>query len=203
MIKIVFGNLVELKEVKGEMKFSFLGRSGSAAPLIMCFIYTPLIFYYIFFTFWSVFLLDNSFICDPKLDCFPFHEKNVVWNGHNYFHRPLQTSPIVNCSDYESGNKTNVTIICYTFVFNFPTALATAGGLLAITGAGLNKFKAFAVWAFDKPGVLKQGRGMVGISCSKVTQIGMYLVSYVLDRHINGWFAYTSIPETIYKNRTE
>lgn len=41
--------------------------------------------------FWEVFLLEESFICDPDLDCFPFDADNNT---------NLQDNPVLNCTDF-------------------------------------------------------------------------------------------------------
>ena len=60
-------------------------------------------------------MIDESYTCDPELDCFPFDANNNT---------NLQDDPIVNCTDFDISD--NITIICYHFAFNF----TDAGGLV-------------------------------------------------------------------------
>ena len=68
-------------------------------------------------TFWVVFLIEETFACDPGLDCFPFTD-----DGDR-----IQDRPIVNCSDFESAD--NITIICYRFAFHYAEGFGAAGGV--------------------------------------------------------------------------
>lgn len=72
-------------------------------------------------TFWGVFLIEETFACDPGLDCFPFTEAG----------KELQGYPIVNCSDFESAD--NVTVVCYRFALKYAEGAGAAGGVLAFT----------------------------------------------------------------------
>ena len=71
--------------------------------------------------FWDVFLLEESNNCDDTtIDCFA----QVADNDSSF-------SPVKDCSVYEDYGS-NVTFICYTFVYSFGPALAAMGGLLTM-----------------------------------------------------------------------
>jgi len=98
----------------------------------------PGLFSCFFTTFWEVFLTDESFTCDPGLDCFPFDASNLSI---------LQNNPIVNCSEFATSD--NVTIICYQFVFRYATATGLLGGLLTVTAIGIKVLGGVLIWSMD------------------------------------------------------
>lgn len=71
----------------------------------------------IFITFWITFLVDETFVCDERIDCFPI---SIAL---------LQDSPIENCTTFDSDD---VEIRCYQFVLRYAETLGVAGGVLAI-----------------------------------------------------------------------
>ena len=86
--------------------------------------------------FWGTFLnVESQNICDPDLDCFLFDTDM----------NPLQNDPIVNCTDFNTGD--NVAIICYQF--NLVDALGLAGGLLTFTHISIKLLGRVLVWSMQ------------------------------------------------------
>ena len=80
-------------------------------------------------TFWYEFLVDLSYGCDPDLDCYPFpvgFSTAVTWS----------IPPIENCSDYEILPD-NMTIICFTFSFDYAGAIGEALGVFGFAALGI------------------------------------------------------------------
>ena len=102
-----------------------------------------------FITFWVIFLVEESFGCDPRLDCFPWQDNNSELLSH---------TPIQNCSDYDRID--NVTIICYQFVFQYAEGFGAAGGILVFAASLMKMYEIALFWAVDLP-VTKDGRGSI------------------------------------------
>ena len=81
-------------------------------------------------TFFEIFLIEESFGCDPGLDCFYTDT----------------TDPIENCEDLD-GNRT---IICYNFGLNLASAAGAAGGFLAVASMIINVAVLVVFWVAEK-----------------------------------------------------
>ena len=93
-----------------------------------------------FITFWVIFLVEESFGCDPRLDCFPRQDNNSELLSH---------TPIQNCSDYDLTD--NVTIICYRFAFRYAEGFGVAGGILVFAASLMKMYEFLFFWAVDSP----------------------------------------------------
>lgn len=89
------------------------------------------------FIFWSVLLIDESVDCDASLDCFPFD---------TYTEELLQDYPLNNCTLQSS---TNVTVICYKFVFRYVEAIGSVGGVIAFANFHISFYVTIICWMFD------------------------------------------------------
>ena len=85
---------------------------------------------------WNIFLVDQTYSCNPDLDCYALRGRS-----------PVQQHPIVNCSDFESLD--NVTIQCFRFTFRYGAGLAAFGGLLKFSESVLGIFVSISLWAVD------------------------------------------------------
>lgn len=88
--------------------------------------------------FWYVFLLEETFTCDPGLDCFALNSKDQ---------KPLDGHRIENCSDFEMMD--NVTIECYQYVFLIGTGFSAFGGLLSFGEVILQIIVNAVFWLID------------------------------------------------------
>lgn len=86
------------------------------------------------FIFWNELLVTQSVDCDVSLDCFPFDVDT------NY---PLQNYPLTDCTLQSS---TNVTVICYQFVFRYVEAIGSVGGVLAFAKLTTNVYVIVISW---------------------------------------------------------
>ena len=89
-------------------------------------------------TFWYVFLVDVTYGCVSHLDCFPFPVGVSAAIATNM-------TPIINCSDYEILPD-NMTVLCFTFVFDYPQAIGAAGGVFAFAVLGIRAMIGILIW---------------------------------------------------------
>ena len=139
-ISVVFRDAIKKKSTKTGPVFVLWDRKVSPMFIPALFIILPGLFACFITSFWGVFLIENSYTCDPALDCFPIDAEQ----GN------LQNDPIVNCSDFNTND--NITILCYQFVFRFAAGTAFLGGLLAFTATLIKLLGSLLVWSLNLDG---------------------------------------------------
>ena len=104
------------------------------ALFILALIVIPLTVTTMFFTFWSVYLVEEEVRgdCVPNFECFPMNRSNY-----------LQTTPVDNCSqlfELSDSNKltdgdkaVQIRYECYRFIFRYVEGFSAAGGVLLFT----------------------------------------------------------------------
>ena len=107
-----------------ENKYKLFGREVGIGAMWMTVLSAPIFLYAAFITFWGIFIIDQSFACDPDRDCFAYN----LTSGDI-----LGKDPVDNCSDFDSMD--NVTVICYHFVFQYAEGFGAAGGVIALAPA--------------------------------------------------------------------
>lgn len=137
-ISVIFRDAIKKKVVGKETIYVLFKREIHPFFILLLFLLVPGLFSCFFTTFWEVFLTDESFTCDPGLDCFPFDASNLSI---------LQNNPIVNCSEFATSD--NVTITCYQFVFRYAAATGLLGGLLTVTAIGIKVLGGVLIWSMD------------------------------------------------------
>ena len=125
-LKLVYGNHIEENKLDGKKVYSICGRH--VKPWLMALLFMVIMFVCscTFVAFWSEFLVAETFSCDSGLDCFPFNSTGDL----------IQERPIENCSNFELMD--DVTIRCYSFVFDYASALGNAGGVLVLASVVMN-----------------------------------------------------------------
>lgn len=141
MVTFLLGDLVEKKEEEDGKKYLIRGHPLKGRFLSMVTVCTFMITSCALMTFWYEFLVDMTYICDPNHDCYPvpapsFRNSEIL---------DLRIPPIVNCSDYETLPD-NMTIICFTFTFDYPQAFAAAGGVFAFAVSGTRAIIGLMIW---------------------------------------------------------
>ena len=79
----------------------------------------------VFISFWASFLVDQTAVCDPMLDCFVTNSSSLESDD------PSPPERIQNCADVES----NAAVDCFEFVFAVSEGFASAIGFLAVVVA--------------------------------------------------------------------
>ena len=100
---------------------------------------------------WDIFLLEKTYACDPKLDCFISENREQIQNCSAVY------DPVNNNRSEAIGNNSNNTndgsdpnIICFRFASNYVLAASAIGGLFTF-GGGVMSLLAFGnIWIHDR-----------------------------------------------------
>lgn len=116
-------------------------HARTVPPLVIHFLFVLAAFFFVCscVTFWDTFLVEESFGCNPELDCFPVQENDRS--------TVLSPTPIQNCSDYELMD--DVTTVCYRFVFRYAEGFGAAGGILYLAIKIMKMYETALFWAVD------------------------------------------------------
>lgn len=110
-----------------------------------------------------------TYSCDPNLDCYPLPLASIT-----YWSIP----PIVNCSDYVTLPD-NMTIVCFTFTFDYSQAFGAAGGVFAFAVFGIRIVLGIIIWLKSKCRKYCLIIVLFGISFGGIIG-GILLVGYIL-----------------------
>ena len=127
----VFGNRLHARKTRDRVKVKLHGEELSPGAIPLALQLVALALGLSLAVFVTVLTVDIGQVCDEKLDCFPFNYTRKV--------RPLTTDPIQNCSLY-GGN--DFSIMCFSFTIRLVDALASSGGVLALTTVGISYYVA-------------------------------------------------------------
>ena len=139
MVKFLLGDLVEKKEEDGT-KYLIKGHPLKGFFLSMVTVYSFMITSCALMTFWDTFLVDVTYSCDPNFDCYPLPLASITYRS---------IPPIVNCSDYVTLPD-NMTIVCFTFTFDYSQAFGAAGGVFAFAVFGIRIVLGIIIWLKSK-----------------------------------------------------
>ena len=130
-------------------------------------LYTISFSLFAFAVFWDIFLIRESHGCDDTtIDCFPANISS------------FDLRPIDDCSRWE---KVNVTITCFTFVYEFGTALSAFGGLITMLRLLMSTISALLLWCHNGALNNRHCRSCCGISAAFVQYflaVTLILVSF-------------------------
>ena len=93
---------------------------------------TSMVLWPVFISFWASFLIDETFVCDPLLDCF------LGKTGFEFHSEP----PLDNCTNINE----NATLICFQFVFDYTGGFASAVGFLAVAVIYIRVYNSSLIW---------------------------------------------------------
>ena len=113
--KIVFRGA--LKEEDNQVKL--YGYEIQQWLVVLLSFVTTATFYCVFISFWAAFLLEETFVCDPRLDCFVTNS-SLSSASSDYFRT------IEDCDEIE----VNATVKCFQFQFDATEGFAYAVGFL-------------------------------------------------------------------------
>ena len=134
IVKVTFGD--HIKKVEGSQKFTLYGYEISLWRMVPLSTITIMIFWPTFMSFWVSFIANETFVCDPQLDCFlrvPYSSSLIVFFS----------DPLVNCSSYGS---TNGAVVCFEFVFDLTEGFSSAVGFMAVAVVYCRLYTFIMIW---------------------------------------------------------
>lgn len=156
-----FGKLVMhdalQRNIRSEPHYLILyDRPISPVFVIILSVLTPVMFIPGFISFWASFLVDETFACDPGLDCFLRNPSSLMIQDQQ---------PLMNCSQLE-----NDTIVCFQFVFDYVAGCASMGGFLIVAVTSLKLYGIILMWLI---GIMPSSRDRTGkcYSCRALCSI--------------------------------
>ena len=88
----------------------------------------------VFVSFWSSFLLESTYTCNPTLDCF-FRNSTIWVNGKR----------VRDCSTIGSS----VTVVCYQFILNSTKGFSASVGFLAVAVMYIYVYGYLVIWLLE------------------------------------------------------
>ena len=131
-VKVTFGG--HIKKIEGSQKFTFYCYEISSSEIIMLSTATLMILGPTFLSFWVSFIVNETFVCDPKLDCF-------LHNSSSSDHEPLY-----NCTSYDS---TDGTVGCFEFVFDLTKGFSSAVGFMGVGVVYCRLYTFIMIWLWE------------------------------------------------------
>ena len=124
--KVIFRDALKREEEDSQCKISLHDYEiPSGHQIILFSTITTMTLCSVFISFWASFLVDQTAVCDPMLDCFVTSSSSLESDD------PSPPERIQNCADIES----NATVDCFEFVFAVSEGFASAIGFLAVVVA--------------------------------------------------------------------
>ena len=156
-----------LKKKKNPPRILFHGYEISRLNIVQFTTVISLFIFTVFVSFWSSFLIDSSYTCNPTLDC--FLRNSTLWI---YGKMPQRIS---NCDAVD----TSVTVVCYQFVLNATKGFSSAVGFLAVAVMYIYVYGYLLIWLME-------------LSLSpKITNLGVKICSFL------GWVLLIVFPVII------
>lgn len=128
-VKLIFKRSLK----KEEDSIVFYDYKITTLDLIPLSTITSLILLMAFTSFWASFLVDETFACDPQLDCFLRDPSLFV----------SSTKPLNNCTSLDYNNDA---VVCFKFVFDFKAGFASAFGFAGVAALYCNVCFSILVW---------------------------------------------------------
>ena len=123
---------------------------------------TPALFIPAFVTFWGLFLVDETYSCDPGLDCFLRDPSSF---------EIVDEQPLSNCTNVD-----NDTVVCFQFVFDYTAGIAATGGFLVVAATLLRVYGILLMWLV---GVMPSSYGHTKGRCHPCEMLCSIVVVFV------------------------
>ena len=134
-LKIVFRG--SLKEENDQIKF--YGYEIYPLNVIVLSLVTTITLCCVFISFWAAFLLEETFVCDPRLDCFVTNSSLSSASAKDF-----QT--IKDCGEIEE----NATVRCFQFEFDAAEGFSYAVGFFGVAVAFITLYNNLLIWFMGK-----------------------------------------------------
>jgi len=88
---------------------------------------------------WDIFLIDETYTCDPGLDCFTVNGK------------PINCSALYDpASNTHINGSGNPDVVCFMFAFNYGLAASAIGGLVTFARGVMSLIAFISIWINDR-----------------------------------------------------
>ena len=85
-------------------------------------------------SFWISFIVNETFVCDPQLDCFLRDPSTLI---------VFSSEPLDNCTSYDS---TNGTVVCFEFIFDLSKGFSSAVGFIGVAVGCCRLYIYIMIW---------------------------------------------------------
>ena len=156
-VKVTFGD--RIKKIEGSQKFTFYNHEISPFGIFHLSPITLMILGPTFVSFWVLFLVNETFVCDPQLDCFLRDPSTLI---------VFSSEPLDNCtSSYDS---TNGTVVCFQFIFDLTKGFSSAVGFMAVAVVYCRLYISIMIW------LQKFGRNKYQMTISYIMHIVITII---------------------------
>ena len=132
-------------------------QAVSPVVMILLFTVTPAVFIPAFVSFWASFLVEETYACDPGLDCF-YRDSSSFSIRHQ--------QPLVNCTTSDGD-----TVVCFQFVFDYVAGFASMGGFVVVAVTSLRVYGIVLVWLVGTMPSPRRDRGEKCYTCRALSSI--------------------------------
>jgi hypothetical protein len=143
--KIVFRDALKKKEKEEDDEEDIFLLHGYEIPsghmIVLMSTVSTITLCSVFISFWASFLVDQTSVCDPMLDCFLGNSSSSSSSEVD----PSSFELIQDCTEVES----NATVECYEFVFAVSDGFASAIGFLAVVVAYIYIIGYLSIWLIE------------------------------------------------------
>ena len=120
--RVTFGNCLKKKDSN---RFTFYYFEVPSYFIVGLSMITAVILGTTFLSFWLSFIVNETFVCDPQLDCFLRDPLTYLVPS---------SERLDNCTSYDSTN-INGTVVCYEFIFDLTKGFSSAVGFMGVAVA--------------------------------------------------------------------
>ena len=132
IVKVTFGD--HIKKVEGSQSFTLYGYEISLLRMVPLSTITIMIFWPTFMSFWASFIVNETFVCDPQLDCFLRDSSSFI---------VFSSEVLGDCTFYDS---INATVVCFQFVFDLTEGFSSAVGFMGVAVVYCRLYTFIMIW---------------------------------------------------------
>ena len=88
-------------------------------------------------SFWASFIVNETVVCDPQLDCFLHHPST---------HIVFSSKRLDDCTSYDS---TSGTVVCFQFVFDLTKGFSSAVGFMGVAVVYCRLYTFIMIWLWE------------------------------------------------------
>ena len=115
-------------------KFTLYGYEISLLQVVSLSTITIMILLPTFMSFWVSFIANETFVCDPQLDCFLRDPSTLIVSS---------SEPLDNCTSYDSNNGT---VVCFEFTFDLTKGFSSAVGYMGVAVVYCRLYTLVLIW---------------------------------------------------------